>query len=191
MSDAVLFILVLMSNVLITGSFYPLIYVAAAILHEAGHLLAMYCCGQNAPKIKFVGCGIRIAQRCVCSYKAEIIISAFGPLINIGFAIMSMLAYAIYPYFPAIQFAIANVVYAFLNLLPVSPLDGYKIISDILYTSLSYRSAKALLRLIGFAFFALFSVLLIFIILNKYLNVSLILVLTVVMLGAMIQSFKG
>ena len=186
-----LFVLILLSNILITGSFYPLIYIAAAILHEMGHLFAICSFGYQVAEIKFMGFGIRIKNKSIYSYSKEIVIAAMGPLTNIIFAVFGLLVFEVYSKEWIIHFVIACATYALVNLLPVRPLDGYTIFSDILYRLLPYRHAKDVLRITGMLFLFIFLLLLFYVFIKRYLNISLILIFTALLSGAFIQLKNG
>ena len=186
-----LFVLVLLSNVLVTGSFYPLIYIAVAVLHEIGHLLAIWICSHRMGQIKFVGFGIRIKNKDVYSYRNEIVISASGPMVNIVFGLCGLFLYSIYSRVWIAHVIFASIAYAILNLLPISPLDGYKIISATLYRSMSYHTAKMLLRFIGGLSLGLIVLSLIFVMANDFINYSLVPIFCVVAIGAINQIING
>ena len=117
----------------------------------------------------------------------EAIVAAAGPLTNIGLAILFALVYRLFGDVASNEFfsmaVIINLFLAFLNLLPIPPLDGSKIISALLpmETRLRFEEKTAsftqnplvlILILLGIVFF-----------LSKPI-VYVVLVITMLMLGA-------
>lgn len=186
-NEILLSILVLFANILISGTFYPLIYIFSAILHEFGHLGAMYLFGYQASNVKFMGFGIRIKNNQTFSYRQEIIISLMGPLIN-GIVFLVALMVSIFCKSEYLnQFMVSNLFYALINLFPLAPLDGYRIINSYICYKFSFLIAKRikLISSIG-AIAALLTVLIVLIYMN-FLNISLIIIILILIFSSVFQ----
>ena len=131
-------LLVIVSNILTSGSFWPMINISAALIHESGHLLAMMFLGMPITKLRFCGWGLRIKQNTVVSYRQELVVAMAGPLINVIVGtVLSLILFWIDSAILRI-FALSNFLYALLNVLPIPPLDGDKIFGKILCLYFSY-----------------------------------------------------
>ncbi len=97
--------------------------VAAAIIHECGHLMVMMCFSHRPDSITLSIYGIRISaqHRSCISHLQMIGISAAGPLANI-LSILMIDAFGGREELKIVHLALAAV-----NLLPVYPLDGGQI----------------------------------------------------------------
>ncbi|MGN0654505.1 MAG: site-2 protease family protein [Oscillospiraceae bacterium] len=94
---------------------------ASCILHETGHLLAMFFFGVGVKKIVLYGAGIKIVRDfSLVENKKEAVILLSGPLMNI-------LAFAVFYMFDGENFkvfAVMNLATALFNILPIKALDG-------------------------------------------------------------------
>ncbi|MGN0690372.1 MAG: site-2 protease family protein [Oscillospiraceae bacterium] len=94
---------------------------ASCILHEIGHLLALFSFGVGVKKIVLYGAGIKIVRDfSLVENKKEAVILLSGPLMNI-------LAFAVFYMFNGENFkvfAVMNLATALFNLLPIKALDG-------------------------------------------------------------------
>lgn len=185
-SEFVFFLLILFSNILITGTFYPLIYLVAALMHEAGHILAMRLMGYSVDCVKFVGFGIRIKNKNIYSYRQEIIISLMGPAINILLGFCGVLLYLEFKNELLGYFVLSNFLYAFINLLPLSPLDGYKILSNIIHLKCSFEKSKIVIKITTVCM-TLILLSMIFLFKN---NLSFLLITCVLLISAVFQLFE-
>lgn len=180
--------LVILSNILISGSFYPIFYALAALLHETGHVLALYFYGHKVDNIKFVGFGIRIDKSCMLSYRQEIVVSLAGPLMNVFLCSLFGILHIVLKERFLLEICFANAGYAFLNLLPLPPLDGYKIIKDTAFTALPVRYADLLVKTVNVVTVLM---ILLFVLCSRYNNFSLYLVILVLLLNTIIERFRN
>lgn len=100
-----------------TGSF-----LAAILLHELGHIIALYLLGKrpDSMTMSITGCTIGAYG---LSYREELYAAAAGPF-------MSMVGGLFYPRFP--EFAVISLLLAGFNLLPMEGLDGGRMLSCLL-----------------------------------------------------------
>lgn len=116
------FVLVLSFAALFSASqvIYMLIYCA---LHELSHLAALIIVGGKADMLKFSFYGLALRYTSKLSKKCEIIVLVSGPLAN-------LILYLIF-------YDELNLILFFLNILPIYPLDGGRILELF-----SYRASK-------------------------------------------------
>ena len=113
-----------------TGIMLPTLF--AVLLHEAGHLFAMWI-GDCAPKeIRLIPASVQIIEGFPRSdaLRAGIILS--GPLANIAAGGAVFINYCLTGSNISLRFALLNAVMAVFNLLPVSGLDGGRLLCLIL-----------------------------------------------------------
>jgi Zn-dependent protease len=112
---------------------FAFIIMSALFLHECGHIWAMKRCGIKTKGIyfiPFVG-GAAVSEEMCHSRSEEVFIALMGPIWGLLLAIATGFLYYIYeePIFAAAAswMAMLNL----LNLLPISPLDGGRVIKSI------------------------------------------------------------
>lgn len=125
---------------LCSGSSYALYSFYACILHECGHLVMMIILGQRVKKLVFYGAGIKIIPHRNCeaeSFTAETAVLAAGCAVN--FTVFA--AARISGVQELRDFGIANLVIGTFNMLPLSFLDGGKIIIQCMYRFMCVEKA--------------------------------------------------
>jgi Zn-dependent protease len=119
------------------------------ILHETGHLSAMFLFSERPLRIEFGYFGMKIVTgRQLFSIYKDIIVAAAGPLINLIFA-------AAFFFFGAYELMKINLALAIFNSLPIPALDGGRIIMLIFPNGRALKkigiAAAAVLSVIGAA----------------------------------------
>ena len=156
-------LLVILSHVLITGSFASLWTFCFALLHEAGHLLAMLLFHDRISQIRFRSFGICIETQSAVDvdYEQEIVIALAGPLMN---GIVSLICSVLYLFWQQSDtlflFCLLNLVLCIINLLPLYPLDGGRVLFfSLLHRLDPFRAEKCMraLMLISVPIMLLFS----------------------------------
>ena len=95
--------------------------IAAAALHECGHLAVLFAVGEPPKAIRLNPFGVEIVRRGEPrGYLREAAVDLAGPCVNllVGGTCMLLLGTG------AKKFAIANLMIGAMNLLPIDPLDG-------------------------------------------------------------------
>ncbi|MBP3330112.1 MAG: site-2 protease family protein [Clostridia bacterium] len=118
-----------------------LLCLLAASLHELGHLIFLLACKEKPTEIIFTPFGIRIERRNnnSLSFKKEALSAFAGPLVNL----------ILFIFFRGTYFAQINLTIAVLNLLPCEPLDGSKILENILKIKLPFIKAEKISLIIS------------------------------------------
>lgn len=106
--------------------------VAAAGIHEAGHLLAIRLLGTPTPKIR-VGCRGAKIHTCFSDPWREFLCAAAGPVAGL----LLLLAARWFP-----RIAVCGLVQSIYNLLPIYPLDGGRMLCSALKEWLPAKAEK-------------------------------------------------
>lgn len=109
-------------------------YVVVVTLHEFGHYFAAKHYGYQMESIIFSLSGAGITTHNKFAEKHDIVISICGPLINLILITITICLWWIFPlsYLYTYDFLITNLVVMLFNLVPIYPLDGGRIIIDVL-----------------------------------------------------------
>lgn len=139
------FFLMLAFSVLVSN--YSLIYVLVfSALHELGHIAALTVLGERAELITVAYYGIGLKYNSHTAPLKSIIIYLCGPAVNLIFILLG------------IEFEINTVLFV-LNLLPIYPLDGGRILKVILNRVFSLALSDKIYFYISFVFALLLLVL--------------------------------
>ncbi len=189
-SGFVLFLMVVLSNILISGSFAPLMYIGVALLHELGHLALMRYYSGKFPTICFAGIGIAIHKNFSFSYREEILIAFAGPSANLVGGALTLLAYIFFKNEIFFNLFMTNLIYAFLNLLPLPPLDGYHIAESFFSKKFAYHKSKRKLRQLILAAIVFLLLAVMMLLCCKVYNFSLILIVIFLTFNTVIVAFS-
>ena len=112
----------------VTGGELMLPLAGAIFLHESAHLLALRLCGGRMRSFRPAPFGLCIEyDENTLSLGGEIAVSGAGCLINFLSAVVSLLLYRSFAV-DILDFGIVSLLTAALNLLPVHPLDGGRLL---------------------------------------------------------------
>lgn len=133
-------------------AFYPLLPFAAALLHEAGHLIAMRLCGLRPECITVYPFGIDIkCDSSLLPYKKELFVCSAGISANL----LCVLILTVIPNSKAntyaVLFGISNILLIFLNILPIKMLDGGRIAENLLLLFTDPTNASKILNILSFS----------------------------------------
>lgn len=122
-----------------TGSVF--LCILSGLLHEAGHLAVLLGSGEKPKEICITPFGMRIERSTegALSFKKEALCAFAGPLVNL---ILSAVFWGTY-------FSKINLAIALLNLLPSEPLDGGKILENLLKTKMTFAKAEKITLIVS------------------------------------------
>lgn len=144
-----LLLLLLFSYMLIEGSFLPLWIFLFSLLHEGGHLLATLLLGKKVRRFGGRGHGFSLSVEGM-SYKEECLVAAAGPAVSFLLAGVFWLLYSFFKKEDLADFSFANAGLGLLNLLPVPPLDGGRVLFGVLALYVPIQSAEKIMLGIRF-----------------------------------------
>ena len=107
---------------------YAFAVLSSVILHELGHTLMAALFHKKPISVRIMPTGISILLPSASSYTEEFLISAAGPLMNLFYALLC----GFLPYGIGGTVRSVSLLLAVLNLLPLAPLDGGRIVSSLL-----------------------------------------------------------
>lgn len=119
------------------------IFFISILLHEMAHMIVGVCLGLKIKKIMFNPLGVClefIGYRENKKTIKRIIINLSGPLFNFIFAII--ISHLNIEYKLKIDLFYTNLLLGIFNLLPIIPLDGGKILKEILSIKFGYKNAN-------------------------------------------------
>lgn len=121
----------------VEGIISAMIIILAALLHEAGHLVAMTACRAEITEIALEPMGARITYDGIrTSYVDDLRIALAGPLFNLLFCLLGVTVFVFFKNEYVLLFVFSHLALAAANLLPVSFLDG----GNMLYAALCIKS---------------------------------------------------
>jgi stage IV sporulation protein FB len=149
------FIFALMPLLLFTGlGAEYLVAFASITVHELGHVAAARIRGYRLERISFtpIGLSIAIHEEGLSRLDSLLIFSA-GPAVNLLIAALSYgAAGLLHPATGALDFFFySNICLAVFNLMPAMPLDGGRILRELLAARIGYMAAGKSLRILAFA----------------------------------------
>lgn len=113
-----------------TGLVLPTLF--AVLMHEIGHLFAMWV-SECAPKrIKLIPASVQITSPMTKRYKNDIVIAVCGPLVNFVLFFTLYFNYIVYKKEITLYYALLNLLIGVFNSLPVSGLDGGTVLKAII-----------------------------------------------------------
>lgn len=124
---------------------------SAALLHELGHAFFIRLCGAKIKRVDIEVLGALIAYADGdTSLNADIVISMGGILFNLSAAVIGILFFTLFYDVYLLIFIAANFALAFVNLLPVSILDGGRALNAILLKKCEIVQAEKIAHGISF-----------------------------------------
>ena len=135
--------------------------ISSSLMHEAGHILAFFITSSGKPNLEGRPFGFILMPSRSLSYKSELIIALFGPLFNLLFGFALLFFSLPSPSDAEYYFIILNIMTALYNLLPISFLDGGRILFSLsalifpLYVAEKTRELVSFLFLLALLFLSL------------------------------------
>lgn len=119
-----------------------LCFLLAAVIHECAHLLMAIACNIPIESISFRPCGAVIWTGPAC-YIQELLVTVAGPAVNLVTALITKQRFG--------EFAAIGFILAAVNLLPIYPMDGGRMLRCILMLFCAPAAAQRFLRATAFA----------------------------------------
>lgn len=168
-----------------TGLIIPTLF--AVIIHETGHLFAMWCLECQPKKIRLIPASVQIVRNFCFKKSGEIKIALMGPAFNVILFLVLFLNYLIFKNETVLTFGILNLVIGVFNLLPVSGLDGGIVLEHLLEKYFNPQKASYLVRLLTvFLAFSAF-VIGVYLWVRESLNISVFIVALYLLLSAVFR----
>lgn len=129
-----------------TGLLIPTLF--AVLIHEAGHLFAMWVSDCAPKEIRLIPASVQIVEGIGGTRAAGIGIILCGPFANISVAAALFINFYLSRADVSLRFALLNAVLAAFNMLPVSGLDGGRLIEQIIAKRKDIYTAEKTVRVI-------------------------------------------
>lgn len=137
------------------GIFIFIIYTATAVVHEIGHSLVASGLGYRLNKIKLMPFGAVVSGNIEgLKFIDQTKIALAGPFVNFAVSMFFIACWWIYPncYAYTDVVVIANLTMVVVNLLPVYPLDGGRVLFSFLAGKFNYEKAFVISKIVGASF---------------------------------------
>ncbi len=130
---------------------------AGVLIHEAGHIIAMKAIKVMPIRIELKPAVVHIIKpKRIISYKDDIKVSLAGPAASAAAAIISAAVYFLfYKEDIMLWMTVVNSVLALFNLLPISELDGGKVLGNLLMLRFAAPDARKITTVISYFFVTL------------------------------------
>ena len=159
----------------------------AVILHEAGHLFAMWLFECSPKSIKLIPTSIEIVRGFSKKPYGETVIAIMGPLVNLFLSLVFYLNYIYLQQQWLLVFSFLNLIIGVFNLLPVKGLDGGTIVfntaSRFFGDYIAARTVSILTLAAGFSLLTLG----VFILLNGSVNLSVFIIALYLIISVIVK----
>ena len=132
-----------------TGFILPLLF--AVLVHELGHLAAMWVLDCAPKRIRLVPAAVEITTKLPSGGKYEIFIALCGPAINLLLFATLFVNYLAFGNEGYLTVGLINLLIGLFNLLPVTGLDGGTVLFNILCRKAEPSRAALIMRIINFS----------------------------------------
>ena len=133
-----------------TGLIIPTFF--AVLVHECGHLFAMWVCDCQPKAIRLIPTSVQITRGFSTKKYGEAAIAFCGPATNLIVFGVLFSNYCIFKNEQYFVLALLNLVIAVFNLLPVSGLDGGTLLTLLLSRFTDIYKAESIVRIVTAAF---------------------------------------
>lgn len=153
-----------------TGLMLPTLF--AVLIHEAGHLFSMWAGGCAPKEIRLIPASVQIVEGFPRSDALSAGIILGGPLANAAVAAAVFINYYLTGSPVSLRFALLNAVTAVFNLLPVSGLDGGRLLMLILCRHKDLYTAMRTVKTVSVVLAAAVFIFGVWLFINGRLNIS-------------------
>lgn len=187
-----LFIIIIVSFILIDGTFYALYAVLCAFLHELGHIIAIKIMGGKVGALKVHGFGIQISGNLELDYKREAISALMGPIASLLAGLVFILLSRLGMYTQLVVFlAMSNLCLFAVNILPIYPLDGGRCLYCILAGRLEQSRASLITKIVSVVFIIPLLIAAVYLVVQTGYNFSLAILCAYLVLLLIVGLFKS
>ena len=132
-----------------TGFILPLLF--AVLIHELGHLVAMWILDCAPKRIRLVPAAVEITTKIQSGGKYEIFIALCGPTVNLLLFASLFVNYLAFGNDSYLTVGLIILLIGLFNLLPVTGLDGGTVLFNILCRKTEPSKAALIMRIINFS----------------------------------------
>ena len=180
-------LLLALAYVMDTENVFPY-FVAATILHEMGHVIAVAACGGRIRSFTLAPFGFCLRFDGMMSYWCDAAIAAGGAAMNLCAAFLLSVAAKYLPWTESLKLAAGgNFLLGLFNLLPALPLDGGRVLYALLAQILDDRRALIATRAASFLIGAGITALGVYILVKTQYNMSILAVGSLILGGTYAQ----
>ena len=129
-----------------TGLLLPTLF--AVLMHEIGHLFAMWVLDCSPKQIKLIPASVQITAPLTSKYKNDIIIAIIVPIVNLLLFFVLYINFLCFKNSIILNYALINLLITIFNLMPVIGLDGGTILFSVLAKKTEYNKAILTLKII-------------------------------------------
>lgn len=119
----------------------------AFILHEIGHLFAMWLFDCPPRSVRLIPASVQITESITHSYRSDIVIAVMGPAVNFVLFAVFYINYLVFHNQWVLTFSLLNLIIGLFNSLPVAGLDGGTVLFSLIAKK-NYRRAQITLMIV-------------------------------------------
>jgi len=159
------------------------------ITHELIHYLFALYFGFSGFYMEMspIGLSINLKDIDEATISQDIIISISAPLMNLIFSFIFLYFYNIYGYIILYQLHMINQAVFIINIIPAFPLDGGRVLRDIIYVKKNYKASVRITSVISIILGAVIILLYVFLLFLKLNNLSLLIIGIFIISSAIIE----
>ena len=153
-----------------TGLILPSLF--AIIMHEAGHLFAMWLLECAPKQVRLIPASVQITSSFSRKYRNDVAVAVCGPLVNLVLFLVLYFNYLAFKNELVLNYALLNLIIFIFNSLPVYGLDGGTVLYSILAKKTSLNKAELTVKIITAAVAVALLILAVILTVNHKLNLS-------------------
>lgn len=129
------------------SSIYSFVVLFCALIHEMGHIAAIYFLKAGISEISLLPFGAEIKMKNSVGYFYDFIIAISGPFSNILLGGIFWCIYLLYPHPTPLFGVISSIFLAVINLIPVKSFDGGRCIRSVAFSFMEYEKALRFIKI--------------------------------------------
>lgn len=125
-----------------------------SLIHEIGHLIAVFLCGETPELIRFGAFGMTIVRKndITQDYKKEFITALSGPMMNFLCSGIFCLFYLVFGNSLFLSLSIINIIIGGFNIMPIFLLDGGRALESLLKSKYSEEKSERVMKRVSLMF---------------------------------------